>query len=89
MNVKTDTVCQYTGMSDKNDTCIFEGDIVANDDESVSFCVKWDNTRGMYKCYFPNNSSFYCNLSDDYIQKYFTVVGNIHDNKDYPEELKK
>ena len=54
--VLSNTVCQFTGLTDKNGTKIFEGDIIFNDKKTILTCkedprlylVKWEN--GEYGC---------------------------------------
>lgn len=51
-----ESVCQFTGLTDKNGTKIFEGDIIFNDKKTILTCkedprlylVKWEN--GEYGC---------------------------------------
>lgn len=75
-----ETVGQYTGLTDKNGTKIFEGDIVKHrsnySGEYVISVVTY--TDGQFLAMADNNSGF--NLSDK-----LEVIGNIHDN---PEFLK-
>lgn len=83
----TETVGQYTGLTDKNGTKIFEGDIVRITDEHESI---YDCNCGVGDIQFkyghwyvlgkPQNSLW--DLCDCY---YCEVIGNIHDN---PELLK-
>ena len=78
--VNPETVGQFTGMTDKNGTKIFEGDIYSMGDDSIRYVVVWR------KCMFigkqiGNNS--YAGL--DYFESDIKKVGNIYDN---PELLK-
>ena len=86
--VDPDTVGQYTGLTDKNDKKIFEGDIIrytANECSDI-FTVSWDNKAARFAAYglgLGENSS----LGDFvfYDPQKCEVIGNIYDN---PELLK-
>ena len=82
-----ETVGQFTGLTDKNGTKIFEGDIV---NERPTFntlgfrgFVQWDDTTATYRLIFPENPNYYASLGS--YSRSYTVIGNIHDN---PELLK-
>lgn len=71
-----ETVGEYTGVKDENDTKIFEGDILsAQFDEEVRGYVCWND----YGWHIKIGSCFYP-LEQDWIRHYFRIIGNIHDN---------
>lgn len=88
--VYTDTVGQYTGLTDKNGRKIFEGDIVRrfnrNGQEIMSYVVEWciDCCMFVLDCI-----DFDMEFDTDFTVFYgdeFEIVGNIHDN---PELVRK
>lgn len=78
------TVGQYTGLTDKNGTKIFEGDIlqyINQDNEAHCITVVFEECAFLIEdCGVTN-----CDLLPSYACLGFEVVGNIHDN---PELLK-
>ena len=80
--VDPETVGQYTGMTDKNGTKIFEGDIVRHIDtmrhvvEVVNSEVYFD-TEMLEFGFRYSNELFHCQFNNE-----FEVIGNIHDNKE-------
>ena len=80
--VDPETVGQFTGMTDKNGTKIFEGDIVRHIDttrhvvEVVNSEVYFD-TEILEFGLKESNELFHVQFNDE-----FEVIGNIHDNKE-------
>ncbi len=85
--VYSDTVGQYVGMTDKNGTKIFEGDIVRIVYDGVEnvFVVIWDSGELDFKA--TNGKENYGPGGFEYLPccELVEVIGNIHDN---PELLK-
>ena len=80
--VDPETVGQFTGMTDKNGTKIFEGDIVRHIDttchvvEVVNSEVYFD-TEILEFGFRYSNELFHCQFNNE-----LEVIGNIHDNKE-------
>ena len=90
-DVLPETVCQYTGLTDKNGRKIFEGDIVLFTDNikikgttSHTSNVEWNTKIGGFV--FHAECIGYYNVNPLQIERYeVEVIGNIFDN---PELLK-
>ncbi len=82
--VNPDTLCQYTGVTDKNGNKIFEGDIVLKRTYNGKKPIPVTFHDGMFHCGWGGGSSTATHaytLNDKQIE----VIGNIYDN---PELLK-
>ena len=76
--VEPETVGQFTGLTDKNGTKIFEEDIVEGldyDEENGFGVVYWEDGA-----FFVGNSSWCGTFCENYNGIDFEVIGNIHDN---------
>ena len=86
LEVDRETVGQYTGMTDKNGTKIFEGDILSGylDDlfpeEESRYEVIWHD----YGWHIRSNG-FLDTPDNGWLKENFEVIGNIHDNPELLE----
>lgn len=83
--VRPDTICQCTGLKDKNGKLIWENDIVNCLTEECCGCIGWNESEaGFYFNVLLEDGRF----EEEYIYDYqdgIEVIGNIFDN---PELIK-
>ncbi len=85
---ESDILMQYTGLKDKNNKDIYEGDMLGKYSEHKTLegelhdiykgVVSWDNFNGRWSC----NASWETNTKFGSECKYYEVIGNIYENPD-------
>lgn len=85
--IDPDTLCQYTGLTDKNGKKIWENDILCGHldekyPEDITYTKVFWNVNGFYT---KESRSIDVHLLDRFEQEYFEVVGNIFDNPELLE----
>ena len=75
VEVDPSTVCQYTGLTDRNGKKIFEGDNVYDPHENSIYTVEWNENNAIFQMAHDwrrrsVETAYYCE-----------IIGNIHDGE--------
>ena len=80
--VDPDTLCQYTGLTDKNGQKIWENDIVRNEEGDIGV-VQWFEERAAFMIWNKTKNCV-CYLAENDFSK-IEIVGNEFDNPELLE----
>ena len=76
--VDPETVGQSTGLTDKNNTKIFEGDIIQNVTEGKTAVVQWFSEHSAFMLWCKSENQVYWLYDNDFLN--IEVIGNIYNN---------
>lgn len=82
MKVDSDTLCQYTGLTDKNGKKIWENDIVRNEEGDIGV-VQWFEEHAAFMIWNKTKNCV-CYLAENDFLK-IEIVGNEFDNPELLE----
>lgn len=79
--IDVSTLCEHTGLSDKNECNIWENDIVTIPSEDGFFVVHWSDTEACFE--MENDKESLVVTFDHYWAYEVEVVGNVYDNSEF------
>jgi len=80
IEVIPETVCQYTGLNDKNGKRIFEGDIIIFGDKKIKQVVEY--RKGQYMARQINTKGSYIGLGYCDWEINSEIIGSVHDKNE-------
>lgn len=80
--VKPYTICQFTGIYDRDNNAIFENDLIKDVDTKEVFELLWNPVFACYSLYDRKTGNCAAKNFADYQSKYSLIVGNKFDRKD-------
>ena len=83
------TLCQCTGLKDKNGKLIWENDIASYSDlitrDKKTICIKWNKIQASFVRKYRSPMGLQYLYLDEYIASRMEVIGNIFDNPELLE----
>ena len=93
IEVDSSTICQCTGLKDKNGKLIWENDIVSYSDlitrDKKIICIEWNKTQASFVRKYRSPMGLQYLYLDGYIASRMEVIGNIFDNLELLESEEK
>lgn len=87
--VDSNTICQCTGLKDKNGKLIWENDIASYSDlitrDKKTICIEWNKMQASFVRKYRSPMGLQYLYLDEYIASRMEVIGNIFDNQELLE----